>query len=363
MTNAVWKRTLRLLRVSARGQLMLLAIGVVALSLPALGGDRLGSSTIVRVAVEGCVALLLAALSMRLAVRGERGYDTEPSDLPGDVLALLPRLVAQLTLAIGPFAFALWGAMQLGGAVDLLGFLLVPLVGMIVTAFAPALAVFVTAAVASGDVGWTPRVALETARASKPAAFGVVWLLLAATTAFALPASLVALVFVVQVPHAGFVAFGLATSVAIPIIGCGGLALWREVGGVEQVLDAALAMPGGADLVQAPREAPGIEDAWVDGPAWDIAIDAGTTWGTWLRLATPTRAAIRVTWSGVGAPGLSLSGTDGVWWRPGDPPQSGAAVVVDLPAGDTYLQLESRSPAAQAMSIVLLLPAAAHSAA
>jgi hypothetical protein len=358
MTDAVSKRLVALLRASARGQLLVLACAAVLLALPALGGGSVGGDTGARIAAELVVVLVAVGMSARVALRGERGYETTPSDLPGDVLALLPRLVVQCACTLVPFAVAWWLATAIGGAVDVLGLLLVPLVAL-ASLLAPPLLVLVVAAAASGDPAWTPAAALRVATGRRGVGLALAWLLLLAAIALSLPVALGGFVAAAQVPHAGFLAFGVAGAVVVPVLGCGALALWRELGGTEVVVAGALERPDAASLFEAAVQVPGADEAWVDGPAWDVAIDAGTAWGTWLRLSTATRAAVRVTWSGGEGPGLSLSGTDGVWWRPGDPAASGAAVSVDLPAGDTYLQVESRSGVAQAVSVVLVLPAAA----
>jgi hypothetical protein len=74
-------------------------------------------------------------------------------------------------------------------------------------------------------------------------------------------------------------------------------------------------------------------------------------------MSTASQVAIRIQWGTGDAPQLSLADQGGTWRRPGDPSAPGDAVQLALPAGDTYLQLQSNASAAQALSITLLLPA------
>lgn len=368
MAHTTLTRTFELLRASLRGQLVVLAFNAVMCGLVLLAVD----GTYVPLAM--LLALLVAtSLAARTATRGQAGYDTLASDLPGDLLQLVPRLLAQ-SLLVGVPAVLVWSlALVIAGPAPMVGLgLVLLLVPASVLLLAPQL--LVIGGIASGDRSWTPRHALTMSlhrdrilRTQLIALAGIVVAMLPG-----LPLALLAMVLATQLGPAAPIAFGLALVAPTPILGCGTAAAWKVLGGDELLRGesarhetgstgadafgrAAPPRPGAPAPVDDPRDA-AHEVTWAEGAAWDVALDAGAAWGTWIRLPAAVRAGIQVRWHSGAPPEVSLAAADGTWRRPGELPATGEPLVVDLAEGDTYLQLTSRANVPQAISATLLVP-------
>jgi hypothetical protein len=63
-----------------------------------------------------------------------------------------------------------------------------------------------------------------------------------------------------------------------------------------------------------------------------------------------------VQWHAGAPPEVALASADGTWRRPGELPATGEPLLVDLEAGDTYVQLTSRAAVPQSISAALLVP-------
>lgn len=360
MAQATITRTFALLRTSVHGQLLVLAGGAL------LAAAALMAVPAAHVLVASqLLALLLVGVSARSAARGIAGYDTTPGDLPGDVLQLAPRLVAQAAGITVPAALTWWLALQLSGIAPAVGLVLVLLL-VPASLLLPAPLLLSIAAVGCGDRSWLPAAAVTLAR-RRPGALvlhGLVLAGLVVAALCALPVVLVAFAVGAQLGPIAPVAFGIAAVAPAPLLGCGSVALWKSLDGdrlLHERIEAAAVEPndgGSVPTSQAPP-APETPTAWADGPTWDIAIDAGAAWGTWIRLPAAVRIGLLVSWRGGAAPALSIASPDGSWRQPGDPSHPSTPVVVDMPPGDSYVQLTSRATSAQAVSVTLLLPATA----
>jgi hypothetical protein len=346
MAVATLQRTLALLRTSVRGQLLVLGTSALA-----AGALLAGASGPYAPLMAVLLVLCSIGLSARSATRGIAGYDTTLSDLPDDLMHVVPRLVVQCSqILVLPIA-AWWLALQLTSMAPLAGlvvmFLLVP-----ASLLVPAPLLLAVAAVASGDRSFGASIAARLAT-RRPGAFGVHVVVLGGlvvASITALPVALIALLQATQLGLLAPVAFGLAAVMGTPLLGCGSVALWQILDADALVRDRLAA--SGED---AGAHAPGDTSGWDEGAAWDMAIDAGAAWGTWVRMPAASSVALRVTWHGGPPPVLALAVGD-VWSQPCEVPASGAPLAFDLPAGDSYLQLTSRAEVPQAISATLLVP-------
>lgn len=336
MPAAVLSLTLHMLRASARRQLVVLAAGSLLLGL--LGHAVLASASreMALLGVAVLVPVLLAA-SIR-AARGER-IDAAAAQM---LLRSAPRVVSQSCLAVAPLlvAAALVAAASL--LHPLLALMLVP-VAFCVAAIVAAPTLLAVAAVGHGDDSWLPRRAWRMLG-------GRVWLLAGLTLAggvavgFAvLPLAFAGVLLVTLPPPLSTVGLGLAPGAVVVLLGCLTLALWRSLGGV----DAAEASPGAAEQ---PCQA---------GP-WEIVLEPGAAWGTWLQLPRATLLDVHLSWAAGPAPLLRTCSADGVWSHPVEALLPGALLQLPVPAGAVYVQVEGRSTTPQ---VVLLQAAAAVAAA
>jgi hypothetical protein len=346
MAVATLQRTLALLRTSVRGQLLVLGTSALA-----AGALLAGASGAYLSLMAVLLVLCSIGLSARSATRGTAGYDTTPSDLLGDLMHVVPRLVVQCSQILVLPVAAWWLALQLASMAPLAGLvvmcLLVP-----ASILVPAPLLLAVAAVASGDRSLFPAIAVRLAT-RRPRAVGVHVVVLSGmviASIAALPVALIALLQATQLGIFAPVAYGLAAVMGTPLLGCGCIAVWNVLGA-----DALV-----HDRIEAGSERAGFEashdtSAWDEGAAWDIAIDAGAAWGTWVRMPAASAVALRVTWHGGPPPVLAVAVGD-VWSQPCEIPDSGAPLAFDLPAGDSYLQLTSRAEVPQAVSATLLVP-------
>jgi hypothetical protein len=244
--------------------------------------------------------------------------------------------------------------MLVAGPQPLLALLLVPIAFTVVgITLAPVL--LSVAAVVHGDVRWAPTTAFRVTRL-QPWRLALAMLVgMTAAAMAAVPLVLAAFVLGALNDWIGVLASGLAATALVPWLGCGALAMWRATGAT---VDAGTPAEPQLDVQQVASAFGSLQPQWVDGPSWDTAIEPGATWGTWIRLEVAASVALRVTWSGMTVPDLQLCTEAGAWWSPGVPARSGDAVAVQLPAGNTYVQLGARDAVAQAVSLTLLVPAA-----
>jgi hypothetical protein len=351
---ALMSTSLRLALASWRGQLAVLGCGAVLLGLTLLGASD-GGYLPLRAAVAMVTWLLLVAMSLRAALATVEEYLWQDTVAElGEGLTLLPRLLAQGGFAALPAIISCALTMLVAGPMPLLALLLVPIAFVVVgVTLAPVL--LSVAAVVHGDMRWVPATAFGVTRA-QPWRLALATIVgLSAAAMAAVPLVLAGIVLGALNDWIGVLASGLAASSLVPWLGCGALAMWRASG---SAVDAGAAAAEEFDVAQVATAFGSLQPQWVDGPSWDTALEPGATWGTWIRLEAAANVALRVAWSGIAAPDVQLCTEAGVWWSPGVPARSGAAVPVQLPAGNTYVQLGARDAAAQALTLTLLVAAA-----
>lgn len=350
MATTVLSSAIRHARASWLGQLGVLALGAVLLGLIVASGG-LGTDLMARTAVAALEIVILIAMSVRMAhVRPEELGIGVVADELMETVALVPRLLAQVGVAASP-ALALGGiAMLAAGAVPVVSLLLVPIVIAAWLCAAP-VSLLAIVAVVHGDRSWVPRIAWDAARA-RPGP-----LLLAALVGWvvasiaALPLVLVGFVVTAVAGGAGLLGSGLAAAAIVPFTGCWALACWEHAGAVVEAppLAAAEPTPTGAGPI------PVQHVPWVDGPAWNVAIEPHAVWGTWVRLDAPAEVGFRLSWTGTEPPRLLLGLEDGTWMDPGAFLRPGAVVVAPLADGNTYLQVGVAGDAAQAVTLTMLM--------
>jgi hypothetical protein len=353
-------------RASWRGQLALLGIGSLLLGLTLVGGTDAGDLQW-RVPIGVVEAILLVAASIRMALVAEAGYDGDVADVAHDTLMAAPRLVAQAGLvALVPVA-ATWVGLQATSLMTALGLVMVPLAfAVAVLAAGPML--LATCAVVLGDRAWLPR---STWRALHGRHVRVAMVVLAGGVAAAMaavPFVLVGFVVMALGGWLGILGAGLGAASAIPWLGCGALATWRAIGGTVDLahgtsaeeadeLSPNVAAAFGA-ATPGSAVAPAAPTSWMAGPAWDVAVEPGAVWGTWIRIDAPSVLGFRVEWHAGSPPELAFASEAGTWTRPGVLGASGEVLQASLPAGSTYVQVTSTSPTAQALTVALLVPPA-----
>ncbi|MCW2920422.1 MAG: hypothetical protein JWL76_296 [Thermoleophilia bacterium] len=370
MVTSTLVDTLRRARASWRGQLTVLAAGAVLLGLTLFRGGDAGDLRL-RILVGSVELLLLIAVSIRVALATEAGYDDDLQDAAYEVFTDLPRLMTQVgSVAVVPIA-ATWLALRSASMVPVLGLLTVPLAfAVFVFTIGPVL--LATCAVVHHDRGWLPRSALRALRGHH---LRVVAIMLGGGVAasFAvLPLALVGLVLNAIGGMFGFAGVGLVAASMIPLLGCGALATWRALGAqVDQGRQHAEGAgmhgdpSGGVDMATAFGVAPAVAagvpapvTTWLDGPTWDVAVEPGAVWGTWIRIDAPSVLGFRVAWHGGAAPDVAFASEAGVWTQAGAIGRSGDVLQAALPAGSTYVQVTSRASVAQALTLALLVPPA-----
>jgi hypothetical protein len=366
MATAVLVDAFRRIRASWQGQLVVLAGGSVLLGLllnPVVGVAGLQ----VQLLLAAACLLVLVGTSTSVALRTAHGYDSLPSDVATDGARLAPRLLAQGFITLLPGIAAWWLALASSSVHPLLVLLLMP-VAFGASVASAALGLLACAAVAHDDRSWLPQQSWKVLRGSPLRVTGSTVVLLVTASAVALPFMLLGMVAVALLGPIGSIGLGLAAAALTPTLGAGSLALWRAAGAsIEQPASQADA----AGIERSTPSAPGSTSAqspeaagaatmlvaapWTEGPTFNVAIDAGATWGTWLGFDAPAQVAFRVTWHGGGAPELLIAGEDGVWTRPGALDAQGMTPAVQLPPGNTYLQLANGSSAPQAVAVELLV--------
>lgn len=362
MATSVLASALRHARDSWQGQLGVLAIGAIMLGTNVATGAA-GTDMVPRLVIGFVELLMLLAASIRAA---EARYEDLSVELLIDelvtIVGMLPRLLAQATIAASPAVVLGMLALQLAGMVPMLGLLLIPFV-FIAWAIALPMMLLAIAAVVHGDRSWLPRAAIRAVRRQPGvlvlgALVGVV-----ASAVASLPIVLIGLVFTAVAGWPGVFGSGLAAGAFVPWLGCWMLAQYRAAGVVVahpavHVTDTDAGWSAGVAT-----EPPMFEPVpWVEGPAWDVAVEPGSVWGTWVRLEAGAHVAFRLAWTGSVPPQLLLAVEDGTWTAPGAVARPGDVVEVVLPAGNTYVQVGSTDAAAQAITITMLVRGAAVAA-
>lgn len=373
MVTSTLVDTLARVRASWRGQLAVLAVGAVLLGLTLLGGGDAADLQL-RVLVGSLEVLVLVAISIRMALVAEAGYDGDLPSVGLDVVAMLPRLLTQVGLIVAFPMVVSWLALQLASLLPALGLLTVP-VAFAVLVFATGPAMLAMCAVVLHDRDWLPRSTIRAVRGRQVLVAGIVLAGGVAACMAALPLVLVGFVLNAVGGMLGFTGVGLVAAGTLPWIGCGALATWRAIGAtIEPAADAPVAagaattqLPAGMDLAAAfgiaptspaAAAAPAPVTTWLDGPTWDVAVDPGAVWGTWIRIEAPSVLGFRVSWHGGAAPELAFASEAGAWTHPDPVRTSGDVLQAALPAGSTYVQITSRASAAQAVTLNLLVPPA-----
>jgi hypothetical protein len=350
MTTAVLTTALQRARVTWRGQLAVLAIGILLLGI---------------VAGIGWQAPLLAGLvSMLLIGAATFAAGLEPAQLTragareqvGRFGQRIPRLAAQVAAAYAPIVVLGFAAMQAASIHPLIGLVLLPFVFGVAVLTAPLGALAVGGA-AAGDEAWLPLAGLRALR-ERPAAMLLATIVGGVLVALAaLPVTLLGFVLTATLGPLGMLGMGIVGAGIAPLAGCWVYAFWRCSGAAVTVR---------ARSASTPAEPSGALEAfaspWLDGPSWTVTLEPGTVWGTWVRLEAAAQVAIRVTWSGALAPQVAVGREDGSWMDPGQPVQNGQPLPVSLPAGNSYLQVGCREAAPQAVTMTMLVRAAAVAA-
>lgn len=349
MVNSSMVRALELARGSWRAQLCVLAIGALLLGVVTMGATN-GSHFGIRMAASLFIVMLLTAVSVRAAALR---YEEVNSQLLVDeletVAPMLSRLFVHVGVCLAPAVLAVSATLTGAQLHPLLGLVLVPVAFAVVAAtLAPATLALVS--VMHGERGWLPGAAIRSFRTSPgpmtvTVLAGSVVALLAA-----LPLAVAGLVFAAVGGFASSLGVGLALSAVVPWWGSFALALW-QVADVE-VSDAAAVE---AHAPAAPGDPASEAAQWSEGPRWNVALEPTAAWGSWVRLEAPALVALTVGWSGSGAPRLALADEAGAWISPGELARPGDAVTVQLPAGNTYLQLTSTAAGAQAIAVSMFL--------
>ncbi len=358
--------TLRRARASWRGQLAVLVVGSVLLGLTLLGGGDAADLQL-RILVGSTWVLLLVAASIRVALVAEAELEDELPAVGYEVLKMLPRLLTQVGLIVAFPMIVTWLAMQLASAMPVLGLLTFP-AAFAVVVFTAGPALLAMCAVVMHDRDWLPRSTLHAVRGRQAAIAGIVLAGGVAAGMAALPLALIGFVLNAVGGMLGFAGIGLVAAGILPWIGCGALATWRAIGASVDAasggeVPAAASHPASvldtdvaAAFGLAPTPAP--VTTWLDGPAWDVAIEPGAAWGTWIRIETPSVLGFRLSWHGGTAPLVAFASEAGAWTHPDPVWASGDVLQAALPAGSTYVQVTSRAAAAQAVTLNLLVPPA-----
>ena len=366
MVTSTLADALRRARASWRGQLVVLGVGAMLLGLTLLGGGDAADLQL-RMLVGSVEVLLLLAASIRMALIAEAGFDGDLPSVGFDVLSMLPRLLTQVGLLVAFPMVVSWLALQLASLMPAVGLLTVP-IAFAVVAFTAGPALLAICAVVQQDRDWLPRSTIRAVRGHQVALAGIVLAGGVLACLASVPLALVGLVVNAVGGMLGFAGVGLVAAGALPWLGCGALATWRAIGATidapaEQdgaAVDAAPATRVGADvdLAAAFGVTPDPVTTWLDGPAWDVAVEPGAAWGTWIRIDAPSVLGFRISWHGGSAPLIAFASEAGVWTQPGPVRASGDVLQAALPAGSTYVQLTSRAAAAQAVTLSLLVPPA-----
>jgi hypothetical protein len=360
MIMTVLSNTLRLARASWRGQLVVMGLATILLGVLTRGATS-GAFLQVREVVVCAAAIALVTASARVATQPQLYVSRETLEREARALQeLLPRAMAQAGIAALPSIVLVMLSQLLVHLNALFGLLVVPVAfaGEVVLAAPILLAV---AAVVHGDRAWVPTAAFAaTARAPLSLAGTVLCGSVAAGSA-CLPLIVVGLVLAAVLGPLSLIGAGLAAASMMPWMGAGALALWTTSGATISVTEdedddgaahGTVAAAFGADPAA-------VAPAWVDGPSWQVTVQPGVAWGTWLRMAAPSAAAFRVAWSEGPAPSIALGSEAGAWVQPGELAANGAAVVAAMEAGNTYLRVDLRGALPQNVAITMLLPAAA----
>lgn len=355
-----------LLAASWRGQLEMLAGAGILLGFTLVGITDPSGRTL-QLLVAQVELWFLVAWSVRAAASANETFSgmSLVDDLR-DTGRALPWILSGVLVTGAPAfvtALAFWAASSVHPLLGLLLVLPVFLVTLLV--LAPMLLAVCSAAL--GERSWMPRAAIAAARRGSWRVTGAMLVVSVVAGIAALPLAVVGMVIAANTGGVVAMVFGgVAASGALPVLGCAAFATWRE-------LDVELELPDGVAAAEAPRIAPGtpvVQGAngtvealeWVDGPVWDAALEPGGAWGTWMRLPATANVGLRITWSGELAPVLAFGRADGTWQSPPQPTVSGEVTYARVDAGDTYLQLVSRAPGSQSVSVALVATGAAAAA-
>lgn len=377
MVLATLVDTVRRARASWRGQLGVLAVGAVLLGLTMVGGGDAADLRL-RAVVASIEVLLLVAASIRMALNTEAGYDGDLGSVFLDAARYVPRLLTQVGLLAAVPVLVTWLALRAATALPMVGLLTVPLAfAVLVFTIGPAL--LAISAVVQHDRDWLPRSTLSAMRGRQLRVVAIVLGGGVAASFAALPLVLVGLVINAVGGMLGFAGIGLGAASTVPLFGCGSLATWRALGASvathreRSAHDAptGIAPPArqaGVDLAaafgvapaqpSAPASVPESITTWLDGPTWDVAVEPGAVWGTWIRIEAPSVIGFRVTWHDGLAPDVAFASEAGAWTRTTPLTASGEILQASLPAGSTYVQVTSRANVSQAVTLGLLVPPA-----
>lgn len=353
MATSVLASALRHARDSWLGQLGVLALGAVvftvvsaATGMGGLGGQALGG-------MVATVLLLASAVRAADLQEDELSIERLLGEL-AELAGLAPRLLAQVGLSAGPVLVVGFLVLELAGALPLVGLLLMPVAFAVAVASAP-VALLSIVGVTRGDLHWWPMYGWHALR-TQPGRMLLTTLVGAVVTAMAaVPVVLMGFVVTATAGPLGMLGLGLASASIGPLAGCWALALWEHVG--YDGATTARAEPAAPAGIQAHAAAAfaAPEAPWLDGPSWDVAVEPGAVWGTWIRIETAADVAFRLAWTGSVSPQLALGAEDGTWRMPGVASSSGDVIPASLPAGDTYVQVACGDDAAQAIAITMLV--------
>lgn len=332
MGTALLTTTARLVLASWRGQLALLGAGVLVLG-ALLHGVTDGGLVAARIVASLLVGVVIAFASATVAAAGRAPLRATLD--PALVARRVQRLLVQVMAAAMPAAVAVVLALSGANIHPLVGLLMLP-IAFAACAACASLVLLAIAAVADGHDRWLPISAWRTFRGSPWRLTGVVVAGGVAASVVVLPFVLTGLVVMAIGSLLGPLGTGLAAGAVLPLIGSSAIAVWRA---------------SGVDPVPA---APSV----IAGPSWVVRLEAGGAWGTWVRLDRATDLQVRVEWTGVPGPDLAVADEAGRWRRPPAPAASGDRVVVNVPAGNSYLHLGSTGTDVQNCRVSLLVEVA-----
>jgi hypothetical protein len=315
---------------SWRGQLVVLGGGAVLLGplLHWLAADLAWWRAGVALVVGLAIVLLATRCATGRAVTGEW------------ILAASPRAGTQVVIAAAPALLVGICALPLAGLHPVLALTVVPLAFAVVAwVFAPVLVSI--AVVAEGDRSWLPARAVRAihprwGRATLFALAGA-----AVISLFALPLVVMGVVLAAVGGWLSLLGSGLAAAAPIPWIACGAVALARAL-----EADQASSLD--------PSDVAVSDPAWVDGPSWDVVLEPGVPWGTWIRVPARTDLQFRMH-AGAGPPPLLDVGREDGTWLSVPIGSDGAAQPVSLATGHAYLQLRGQGAVAERVALAMFV--------
>lgn len=297
----------------------------------------------ISVALVGWVVLVAAFVA---SVDVARGRTMTLERVVRRLPHLLPRALAQSSITAAPILVVVGLFVVMGGIQPLLALALVP-IALVVATFALTATMLALVAVVHGDAEWVPLVALGMLRRRPWRLAGLVVAAAVPIAFAALPAMLVGAIAQILLGPLGALGTGLMVASFVPFGAVLGLATWRVLGGrmLTRCDDAPIA------ATPAAQHTATAAPSWQPGPFWQVELDPVQPWGTWIELPAAAVGAahtvgIMVEAVGVTMPRLLTCDTAGAWLEWPVPATGGTVLPITLPAGASYLQLQSTASVA-----------------